>query len=133
MKKFSLSIAINRQKVIDFTLSKGSFNAETFNKFMMCKVKKNNIENKKYILDNARIHHAKLLNKEIKDNCIYNIPYHSKSNPIEMYFNSLKKYLNTIYIKTISSLRRHLNIFIKKTTSTELNNYFDKAFSYLKD
>lgn len=133
MKKFSLAMAISRHKIVGFTLNKGSFNGRTFNKFMMEKVIKNNKENKKYILDNAKIHHAILLNKKIKDNCIYNIPYHSKSNPIEMYFNSLKKYLNTIYIKSMANLRRHINIFIKKTTPNELNNYFDKAFSYLKN
>jgi transposase len=133
MQKFSLAMDISRNKVVGYTLRKGAFNGATFNSFMMGKIKRNNKENKKYILDNAKIHHAKLLSKEVKEKCIYNIPYYSKSNPIEMYFNSLKKYLNTIYIKSMSSLRRHLNIFIERTTSKELNNYFDKAFSFLKD
>ena len=131
MKKFSLALAITKKKVVGLKLIKTSFNAISFNNFMMKNVKKNNNENKKYFLDNARIHHAKLLNKEIKDNCIYNVPYYSKFNPIEMFFNTLKNYLNTIYIKSEASLRRHINIFIKNIKENELNNYFNKAFSYL--
>lgn len=48
-----------------------------------------------------------------------------------MLFNTLKKYLNANYIKSESSLRRHINIFIKNITPNELNNYFNKAFSFL--
>ncbi len=132
LKKVSLVVAISRNKVIGFTIRNGSFNARHFNNFML-KVKKNNKENKKYFLDNARIHHAKLLNTEIKNNMIYNVPYYSKFNPIEMFFNTLKIYLNKMNITTICKLRRHLNIFINKVNSIELNNYFEKAFSFFKN
>ena len=133
IKKLSLALAISRKKVVGFTLRQRSFNAKTFNKFMMEKVRKNNDKNQKYFLDNAKIHHAKILNNKIKTNCIYNIPYYSKFNPIEMFFNSLKRYLNSIYVKSISSLRRHISFFIQTVNSIELTNYFDKAFSFLKD
>ena len=133
VKKLSLALAISRSKIVGFTLRCGSFNAKTFNKFMMEKIRKNNKENKKYFMDNAKIHHAKILNDKIKNNCVYNVPYYSKFNPIEMFFNSLKRYLNSIYIKSIFSVRRHINFFIQKVNSIELNNYFDKAFSFLKD
>ena len=46
VKKLSLALAVSRNKVVGFTLRQGSFNAKTFNKFMMEKVRKNNDENK---------------------------------------------------------------------------------------
>jgi transposase len=133
MKKYSIAFAISRKKVIGYTLKSGAFNAKSFNKFMMSKVLNNNPHNQKCILDNAKIHHAILLNKKIKDKAIYNIPYCSQYNPIEMFFNTMKQYLNSVYIKSESSLRYHINLFIKKVNSIELNNYFNKAFSFLNN
>ena len=97
---------------------------------MMEQVVSKNKNNKKYFLDNAKIHHSKILNEQIKKNCIFNVPYCSKFNPIEMFFNTLKRYLNSVVIYSLSSLKYHLNRFIKKIDSLELNKYFDKAFSF---
>jgi transposase len=99
---------------------------------MKDKVQKNNIDNQKFMLDNASIHRSKVVDENIKNNCIYNVPYYSKFNPIEMFFNTLKKYLKSFYIKSISNLRNHINEFIKNVKSETLNNYFDKSFSFLK-
>ena len=38
---------------------------------MMEKVVSKNKNNKKYFLDNAKIHHSRLLNKQIKEKCIF--------------------------------------------------------------
>jgi hypothetical protein len=113
VKKMSLVMSVSKDKIIGYTLKQGSFNAKSFNKFMMSK-NKNNDQHLKSFVDNARIHHAKCLNNKIKSNIIYNVPYYSKFNPIEMVFNSLKRYLGTVYICSLSSLRRHINIFIEK-------------------
>lgn len=131
IKKISLAMAITKNKVLGYTLKRGSFKSKSFNKFMM-KIDKNNIKIKK-LMDNAKIHHAKCLNKKIKESIIFNVPYYSKFNPIEMYFNTLKRYLSQNYICSMSSLRRHIDFFISKTTPLELSNYFSKAFGMLKD
>jgi len=47
----------------------------------------------KIILDNARIHHSKLVKKYVKDNdieLIFNVPYSPETNPIEMIFSKIK-------------------------------------------
>jgi transposase len=46
------------------------------------------------MMDNARTHHTKLFKKSIKSKnlkIIYNIPYHSKYNPIEYVFSLLRR------------------------------------------
>lgn len=130
VQKISLAMSISKDKVLGYTLKKGSFNAKSFNKFMI-KVNNQNTSIKKF-MDNAKIHHAKCLNQKIKESIIYNVPYYSKFNPIEMYFNTLKRYLSQQFISSMSSLRRHIDFFIFKTTSIELSKYFSKAFNMLK-
>ena len=112
--KYSVVFTITKDKVVGFTIKSGAFNGKYFNKFMMQHVVSKNNKNKKYFLDNAKIHHSRILNKQIKNNCIFNIPYCSKFNPIEMYFNTLKRYLSQNYICSMSSLRRQINFFISR-------------------
>lgn len=73
-----------------------------------------------------------VLKKKIKESIIFNVPYYSKFNPIEMYFNTLKRYLSQNYIYSMSSLGKHI-FFISETTSIELSNYFSKAYGMLKN
>lgn len=128
IKKYSFIASISREKVTDFQLINGSFNAVSFNKFMR-RVNKKSI--KKKFMDNAKIHHAKLLDSNIKKNIIYNIPYCSKYNPIEMFFNSLKMFLNKTYISSLSNLKKLIKKFTTDITSNTLNNYFNKSAEYL--
>jgi transposase len=48
-------------------------------------------------MDNARIHHSKLFKeyiKAIKNDVIYNVPYCSELNPIELVFSKVKLIVN---------------------------------------
>lgn len=74
--RFSIISAISIKKVINTKIIKGSINEETFTDFIKEVV--NKVEsNKVLFMDNARIHHAKIL---------YNVPYCSELNLIEMVF-----------------------------------------------
>lgn len=130
LTKYSMCTAISNNKVIHCTIKKGNFNAKSFNNFMR-RVDKKNKENKKYFLDNARIHHALLIDNNIKNKFIFNVPYFSKFNPIEMYFNTQKRYLANNNVTSIYKLKRLVNIFSNNITSIELAKYFNKAFNML--
>ena len=84
-----------------------------------------------FFMDNAKIHHAKLLEKEIKNKIIYNVPYLSVCNPIEMVFNTLKRYLSNITINCLSTLRKHLSKFMLHINSVRLNKYIEKSYDTL--
>jgi len=132
-KKFSLSMTITDKGITEVTLINGNFNAKTFNRHM-CKVRQNKkCRGKKDFMDNAKIHHAKILNKNIKNNIIYNVAYCSKNNPIEMVFNTLKKYLNNYNIANIANLRNHVNNFVKNINSEGLEKYYNKSIEYIKE
>jgi len=126
--RFSLVMGITKYGIMNYTLKKGSFNAITFKKFLKYKL------NGKYsfFMDNAKIHHAKLLDKELKNKIIYNVPYLSVCNPIEMIFNTLKKYLSSIIINCLSTLRKHLSKFMSHiNSSVGLQKYITKAYDDL--
>ena len=58
--------AINNKKIIHFKIIKGSANANIFKNFLEELIQKG-IHNKYLLLDNARIHHAKLVKDYIKN------------------------------------------------------------------
>ena len=61
-----------------------------------------------FLMDNARIHHNKLMKKEIKDKIIYNVSYHPQYNPIEYVFNVLKKEIKDTNLKNINDLQNFM-------------------------
>lgn len=110
--RVSLLLAITTNGILTYTLKKGSFNAKTFKRFLKYKFNKN-LNGYKFFMDNAKIHHAKILGQELKQKIIYNVPYHSELNPIEMVFNTFKKYISSKNINSITTLRKYINLFIK--------------------
>ena len=67
-------------------------------------------------MDNASIHRSIKFNKSIKENnikVIYNIPYHSKFNPIEYFFSILRKEIQDKKCKNEKDINDCINNFIK--------------------
>ena len=93
--RFSISMTIDIDANINFTLKKGSMKQDDFIG-LLTKLNKKYLKNKIIFLDNARIHKSKkainYLEKN-KINYIFNIPYHSHLNPIEYVFSLLRKKL----------------------------------------
>ena len=44
----------------------------------------------RYLMDNAKIHHNKMMDDRIRDKIIYNVSYCPEYNPIEYILNTLK-------------------------------------------
>ena len=127
--KFSLLFAISRKKIIGYTLKTGSFNGQNFVNF----INMINVPNGryKYFLDNARIHHTKLLDNNIKNKMIYNVPYSPQFNPIEYVNNELKRQIIQNHISNENDLRLFLDKFIKSSNKKGFDNYFDVAYKKL--
>jgi transposase len=130
--RVSLLFAITTHGILTYTLKKGSFNAKTFKRFLKYKFNKN-LNGYKFFMDNAKIHHAKIIDQELKQKIIYNVPYHSELNPIEMVFNTFKKYISSKNINSITTLRKHINIFIKNINQNGLKEYINKSYNLLND
>lgn len=109
--KFSLLFAISRHKIIYYVLKTGSFKSNDFNEFIVTVDK--SLSRYKYFLDNARIHHAKIIDKDIKRKMIYNIPYSPQFNPIEYVNNELKRQIREQNISCEIELRTFLGKFVK--------------------
>ena len=80
-------------------------------------------------MDNARIHHNKILKEYMMNNninSIYNIPYSPEYNPIEKIFNTLKTKIRNNKINNVNSIER----FIKtKCTKKLLTNTIKSIYN----
>lgn len=122
-------MTISKNKVLDYTIVKGSLKTNKFSNFIK-KINKNT--NNKYTLfmDNATIHKSKVVNQCIKDNnikVIYNVPYHSEYNPIEYIFSLLRKDLQQKDNTTESKIIKIINEFKINITQKTINNIFNKT------
>jgi len=129
--KYSVICAISNKKILNYKIVKGSVNGEIFNNFMMETIRKNNLENKHLLLDNARIHHTKKLKESIKattNKLFYNVPYTPELNPIEILFSKIKK--DTKDKRNIK--RENLKINIRKSFKKIKSNYLTKIYSKMR-
>ena len=132
--RYTVISAIGFNKVILNKIIKGSCNGEIFLHFikeLLIYFPKN--ENRKIILDNARIHHYRKLKEYIKKtnnvDFIYNIPYSPESNPIEKVFNEIKQKLKKVKFNNENILRE-----IKKSFNTisgnNITKYYKKSLNF---
>ena len=128
-KTFSLLIAISKNKIVGYALKSGSFKAVNFNDFMTKIYKPDSRFH--YLLDNASIHHSKLLSDDIKKKFIYNVPYSPQFNPIEYMFNELKRQIRISNIINEASLMAFLDTFIKTSNKAKFHGYFNKSYNNL--
>jgi transposase len=87
-EKYTLLLAISKDKIINYKIYKNSITSVDYSKFIK------SLGNKKSIFqDNARIHHSLELKEYCKINrtkLIYNPPYTPEFNPIENVFSVIK-------------------------------------------
>lgn len=97
-KRFNLLCAISYNKVIGWTLYeyvKGGLTKEHIVDFYNQYIK-DKYKNHLIIMDNARIHKAKIIREvieESKNELLYSVPYHPETNSIEEFFSQLKHYI----------------------------------------
>ena len=108
--KKKLIAAVGESELIHYEINEQDTNELVFLKFMKnlkMKLEKNNISQYVVILDNLSCHKTPLLKKfydEEKMNIIFNSPYHSNFNCIELLFriikkNYMKSYINELKMK----------------------------------
>ena len=112
----------------------GSVKTDDFVSF----IKELNEENSNYtyLIDNASIHKNKktsAMYKKEKINVIFNAPYQSEFNPIEMVFSLLRKKLNKKIVKNKTEITEVINNFIKETKESTLTNIFNHSKNTLKN
>jgi transposase len=92
------------------------------------------IKNKYYLLDNARIHHSKIVKEYMKvstNKLLFNVPYSPEYNPIEMIFSKIKSIVrkksnNEIIRKLLNNIRKA----IKKIRRMDLYNSYTKSLTF---
>jgi hypothetical protein len=132
--RYSLLMASSNIKIIKYKLVKGSIKSDDFINFIIELNKEN--PNYNFLIDNASIHKSKKANniyKEKKINIIYNAPYQSEFNPIEMIFSLLRKKLNKKIVKNEESILEVIKELQKNIKKEELENIFRHCEKRLKE
>lgn len=132
-KRLTMICAITNKKVLHYKIINNSANSIIFLDFL-----KNipNTKGKYLFLDNACIHHSKIVKQFIKDkkiNFIFNVPYSPEYNPIEIMFSKLKKIVrDSTNNNILCSLTQNVINALKNITKQNLSNFFDHSFSILR-
>jgi len=129
-KRYTLICAVSNKKVVHYKIIDGSSNAIIFKNFL--EELNNKTSNNKYLLlDNARIHHSKIVKEymeHISHKLIYNAPYSPEYNPIEKVFSKIKTLVRQKSNNGIpKKLQNNIKYSLKKITSSDLTNYFNKS------
>lgn len=131
--RYSVISAVSNRKVINTKIIKGSVNSEIFIDFIkevINKIKDNNV----LFMDNARIHHSKIFTeymKTVKNKILYNVPYCSELNPIEMVFSKVKSIVHKKDNNENSQkLQNNIKNGFNKITQENLKRYYDKSLTF---
>ena len=90
-KRLTMICAISNKKILHYKILPNSADSHAFLDFLKGIP---NIKNKYLFLDNAVIHHSKIVTEFVtnnKINLLFNVPYSPEFNPIEIMFSKLKK------------------------------------------
>lgn len=131
-KRYTVICAINNTHVIHYEIILGSANAETFKHFLVELDKK--VTNKYLLLDNARIHHSKIVKEYITQSTnklLFNVPYTPEFNPIEHVFsiikNTIKKAKNN---GNANNLKLNIYRSLNKISEKCINNCYNKSLTF---
>jgi transposase len=128
--RYSVICAISIKKIIGIKIIKGSVNSVIFREFIESIT--NKIGKKKVLfMDNARIHHSIIFNEYIKtinNKVLYNVPYLSELNPIELCFSKVKSIVrkrnnNENKNKLFDNIKHGFN----KISKNDLYGYYCKS------
>jgi transposase len=117
-ERINLIMGVSDSEVIHYCFNKENTNEKNFADFILSlneKIKDKGISSYAIILDNLSSHKTKTLIKlyiNKKMNIIYNSPYQSTFNSIELAFRSLKKYLYSKIFETMDKVIEESSSFI---------------------
>lgn len=110
-EKINLILSTNENGILYYELNNENTKEQTFLSYLknlMKIIKEKNITNYAIILDNYSVHKTESLYKfyfENNVNIIFNVPYLSKFNSVELGFRNLKKKLYSKYYKNIEEIK----------------------------
>lgn len=128
-KRFTLIGFISNKKTLGYQLINENVNGETFAKFIKEEIN-SKFKNKICFLDNARIHHSKLVKATLdKSNTLmFNVPYTPELNPIEYCFSKFKKLLQNNYEITNTNIKKSIKNAWNKITDKDVTNAFNHSY-----
>jgi transposase len=85
-------------------------------------------------MDNARIHHSKIFTeymKTVNNKILYNVPYCSELNPIEMVFSKVKSIVHKKDNNENSQkLQKNIKNGFNKITQENLKGYYENSLPF---
>jgi len=135
-KRYTTVMAITNKKILNFATVDKGLKTDNFLKFIK-KIHRSDKENKyTYLMDNASIHRTKKFMKYARENklhILYNVSYHSETNPIERVFYVLKNKINRNPNNTIEDIIKSI-LNVKNTiTESTLTNIYNHSFKLYLD
>ncbi len=135
-KRYNLIMGINADGIIHYELLRDNVNEEIFIKFvenLKLEIIKKDIKYYALFLDNLSVHKSKNAIKyfcENKINIIYNVPYLSKFNSIELAFRGLKNILYKNVYENMESLKNDIyNILDSEKFKNSIRYNFKETIS----
>ncbi len=138
-QNYSVIAAITKSKVLGFQIYKGSISSEEFGGFIISLLISNPIileQSSKYILfmDNAPIHHAKILKPFLSNfRILYNAPYSPFLNPIEEFFGNWKFNFRKKFRENTTSIEDKIVRSVQEIDNGLLFSSFMHSLSFLRD
>jgi len=131
-RRLTLISAIRGDKIIANQIINGSANGEIFLDFIKSNIL-DKYNNQAILLDNARIHHTKILKENVRNTTnklVYNVPYNPETNPIELVFGPLKAHIKTTKKNnTIKEVTNIIKSHFKSITRSTLKKYYRKSLN----
>lgn len=130
-QRYTVISIISNKKVVNTKIMKGTCDGQKFKTFMEETLKIIGGVNYSVLLDNARIHHSRLLHElKTKINFIYNIPYSPEYNPIEHVFSKVKHLIKN-KSNTNRNIIKHITTSFKQISKLDLTNYYSTCINKL--
>lgn len=125
-QRITLTLGINKNKIVGYQIIKGSANKKTYEKFLNNDIMKN-VKNSILLMDNARIHHFKNIISAVKNTTnkiVYNVPYNPETNPVEHIFSIIKNNVRNKNICNIEEIKKEIIKTLKNIKKKTLANIF---------
>ena len=130
--KYTIITAITNKRILNYKIIKRSSNAEDFKSFLIDTLYKTN-KSMYLLMDNARIHHSKVVVDYIKTTnhqIIYNVPYCPEYNPIELVFSKFKSIIRKKIINNNTNLIKNIKIAFNKITKKDLIKFYNYSLKF---
>ena len=131
-KRYTVICAVSNKTIIGYKIVRGSANAVIFLDFIKNILK--NVKNKYILLDNARIHHTKIVKEymnTITNKLLFNVPYYPEFNPIEKVFSIIKPFVRS-FKDNENNLLINIQESFNQVSDTHLKSFYKQSLELFK-